>query len=145
MRNINRIVIHCSDSEYGDATLIDRWHKARGWKGIGYHYVINNPYTTSRMLNDGTPAFDRDGAVEHGRDIEEIGAHVHGYNKESIGICLIGKRVFTSRQFDALTDIVWGLLDLYPGSIIQGHYELDPAKTCPNLDMDYLRELMNRF
>ena len=42
MREIKKIIIHCSDSEFGDAALIDKWHKERGWTGIGYHYVILN-------------------------------------------------------------------------------------------------------
>ena len=36
-----------------DAKIIDKWHKERGWSGIGYHYVIK-----------------RDGQIELGRPID---------------------------------------------------------------------------
>lgn len=39
MRTITLFIIHCSATPEGkDYTVqdIDRWHKARGWKGIGY-------------------------------------------------------------------------------------------------------------
>ena len=43
MRQITEIIVHCSATREGqdiDAATIDEWHKARGWSGIGYHYVI---------------------------------------------------------------------------------------------------------
>lgn len=61
MRNIKEIIVHCSATPEGrDYTVadIDRWHKQRGWKGIGYHYVVY-----------------RDGSVHKGRDVSGIGAH----------------------------------------------------------------------
>ena len=76
MRNIDKIIVHCSATQEGrhlDAAEINRWHLKRGWKGIGYHYVV--------LL---------DGAIEYGRNIYEQGAHVKNYNKGSIGICYIG-------------------------------------------------------
>ena len=72
MRRIDEIIIHCSATVEGKAFYakdIDKWHKARGWKGIGYHYVI-----------------DLDGKVEKGRPVEQIGAHCTNHNKYSIGI-----------------------------------------------------------
>ena len=60
-KDINKIIIHCSATREGDdsvnAEVIDRWHKARGWKGCGYHFVI---------LIDGT--------IETGRMLDECGA-----------------------------------------------------------------------
>ena len=49
------IVIHCSATKASmntDAKEIDRWHRQRGWRKIGYHWVIR-----------------RDGVVEEGRDL----------------------------------------------------------------------------
>lgn len=43
MRKITSIIIHCADTPNGKefhAADIDRWHKERGWQGIGYHWVI---------------------------------------------------------------------------------------------------------
>lgn len=42
MRTINRIILHCTATPRGrhvTVSDIDRWHKARGFAGIGYHYV----------------------------------------------------------------------------------------------------------
>ena len=50
----NKIIIHCSATPRGvdySAADIDKWHKQRGFRGIGYHYVIK-----------------LDGTIEKGRD-----------------------------------------------------------------------------
>ena len=86
MRHINEIIIHCSATPEGrDYTVadIDRWHKARGWRGIGYHYVIY-----------------RDGSVHAGRPVEQIGAHCTGHNANSIGICYYCCPLKVSEQRD---------------------------------------------
>ncbi|MFQ5589758.1 MAG: peptidoglycan-binding protein, partial [Phycisphaerae bacterium] len=36
------IVIHHSATETGGASLFDRFHRKRGWDGLGYHFVIGN-------------------------------------------------------------------------------------------------------
>ena len=38
------IVIHTAafSGKNCDSTKIDEWHKARGWRGNGYHFVILN-------------------------------------------------------------------------------------------------------
>ena len=81
--DIDAIVIHCSATRAGQdvkAADIDKQHKERGFKMIGYHYVI-----------------DLDGTIENGRPITMNGAHCNTkglsnkpYNSHSIGICLIG-------------------------------------------------------
>ena len=43
MRKITEIIIHCSATTEGkDFSVedIDRWHRQRGFNGIGYHFVI---------------------------------------------------------------------------------------------------------
>ena len=43
MRQIYELVVHCSATPEGrDYTVDDitRWHKARGFDTIGYHYVV---------------------------------------------------------------------------------------------------------
>lgn len=125
MRKINKIIIHCSATPEGrdyTVTDIDRWHKQRGWKGIGYHYVVY-----------------RDGSVHTGRDVEEIGAHCTGQNANSIGICYIGglaadgktpKDTRTPKQKTALRDLVKRLQAKYPNITIHGHNEY-ANKACP--------------
>lgn len=75
-RYINEIIVHCSATPEGkDFTVTDikKWHLARGFSDIGYHYVIY-----------------RDGSVHTGRDESKIGAHCTGHNSYSIGVCYIG-------------------------------------------------------
>lgn len=115
MRTIKHIVIHCSATragKYFNAKDIDRWHRERGWNGIGYHYVI---------LLDGT--------IELGRDVSKQGAHVKGYNKHSIGICYIGgldahgkpKDTRTLEQKISMFCLLQDLKDQYITADILGH------------------------
>ena len=94
MREIKKIVIHCSDSTWGTSEDINRWHLERGWDGIGYHYVITN----GRAKSTDSYKEQDDGSIEKGRPVEKTGAHVRGHNSDSIGVCLIGTHWFTSRQ-----------------------------------------------
>lgn len=131
-RLINKIIIHCSATREGkDFTVadIDKWHKARGWQGIGYHYVIY-----------------RDGSVHVGRSEDKIGAHTSGHNANSIGVCYIGgvasdgktpKDTRTDLQKAALSGLIAGLKRKYPNATIHGHYEF-AAKACPSFKIEDL-------
>ncbi len=145
MRDIREIIIHCSDSMFGDVALIDKWHKARGWDGCGYHAIILNGYP-KRMIDGYKP--NQDGAIEHGRDHETIGAHCLGHNQTSIGICLIGKTHFTSEQlFSTLPLVLLHLFehyDLSPARMF-GHYEFNQSKTCPNINMVQYRKYIEKL
>lgn len=127
MRKITNIIIHCSATKEGvefHSRDIDRWHKQRGWKGIGYHYVIC-----------------LDGSVEIGRKEEEIGAHCTNYNRNSIGICYIGgldkdgkpKDTRTTQQKAAMYKLLCDLKKKYPNAKINGHRDF-AAKACPCFD-----------
>lgn len=141
-RDIKQVILHCSDSKFGDANTINTWHKARGWKGIGYHYVILNGITSPEVRSDGC-----DGMIEIGRTIDEIGAHVKGQNSDSIGICLIceppqgrfvkPRELLTEKQLESL----YKLLDMIKHKIgkleLHGHYEY-ANKTCPGFRIEDL-------
>lgn len=118
---IDKIVIHCSDSPKfrGDnAETIHSWHMAKGWDGIGYHWVILE-----------------NGDKEAGRPHYWKGSHVRGHNQNSLGICLIGRDSFTDAQMDALVALLRRLHQQYPEAVICGHKDLDSTKTCPNFDV----------
>lgn len=141
MREIRKIIVHCSDSDFGDAAVIDQWHKARKWKGIGYHFVITNGVIHA---GDDYKAIS-DGVVQNGRPVEETGAHVKGHNADSIGICLIGRHHFTGRQLGkALPDLMRALMQVHsvPIDRVYGHRDFDPHKTCPNIETDVLRRIL---
>ncbi|MFZ2619777.1 MAG: N-acetylmuramoyl-L-alanine amidase [Alphaproteobacteria bacterium] len=119
MRNITKHIVHCSDSTHGDVAEIRRWHLERGWRDVGYHFIIR-----------------RDGEVEVGRPVNEAGAHCQGFNAESIGTCLVGKDTFTPEQFIALKRLHRGLKEQFPRVQLFGHCELNTqGKTCPNFDV----------
>ncbi len=122
MRKINKIIIHCSATKTEqniNAAIIRSWHKAKGWSDIGYHFIIK-----------------RDGTIEIGRPLERAGAHVKGFNSDSIGICLVGgldtdgkpKNNFTDKQFNSLHLLVDGMKFKFNINEIKGHRDYSPDK-----------------
>ena len=129
MRTINEIIIHCTATPEGrDVTVdeIDRWHKARGYDGCGYHYVVY-----------------RDGCMMPGRPLERQGAHCLGHNGRSIGVCYVGgiaadgrtpMDTRTSAQRIALQALILLLRLRFPRCSVHGHREF-AAKACPCFDV----------
>jgi len=122
--------------------MIDRWHQEHGWLRIGYHYVIQNCFPTMESFRAGIPDLTADGTIETGRPEDEAGAHARNYNASSIGICLIGVKQFTHAQLTALARLVGELKGRYPGVKVVGHYEITENRTCPNIDMGWLRRFL---
>jgi N-acetylmuramoyl-L-alanine amidase len=128
--SVKYLVVHCSASPPSvrcDVMVIDRWHRERGFRKIGYHFVVC-----------------RDGVVQSGRGLTEIGAHVEGFNDKSIGICLVGgvneknqpENNFTPEQFKALEVKLMKLLPMFPGAEVLGHRDLPNVnKACPSFDV----------
>jgi len=127
MRELNRIILHCSATKEGkdySVETIRDWHvKGRGWSDIGYHWVIR-----------------LDGSIEVGRPLEKSGAHTKGHNKDSVGVCYIGgcdadgkpKDTMNPEQEKAWRMIVLSLRTLYGDHItIHGHNEF-ANKACPS-------------
>ena len=127
-RNIKEIIVHCSATPEGkDFTVADikRWHLARGFSDIGYHYVIY-----------------RDGSIHTGRDESIIGAHCTGHNTNSIGVCYIGgcvsngktpKDTRTTQQKQSLVKLLKELKTKYPQASIHSHRDF-ANKACPSFD-----------
>lgn len=140
------IVIHCSATrpaqDIGFRELTEM-HRVRGIVPVGYHRIIR-----------------RDGTVEDGRPLDDVGAHVKGHNFESVGVCMVGgldaegrelndnPEQFTDAQHAALRVVVQRLRDRYPGARVVGHRDLSPdvdgdgmverhewLKTCPGFDV----------
>uniref|UniRef100_A0A1A9WVY5 Peptidoglycan recognition protein family domain-containing protein n=1 Tax=Glossina brevipalpis TaxID=37001 RepID=A0A1A9WVY5_9MUSC len=136
-RVIHRIIIHCAATPNGRvlgrdgenaAQVIDRWHRARGFHrdapandnglpSIGYHGVI-----------------DADGQLLTGRGEEEVGAHVRGYNQDSLGLCLVGTDQFTSAQWAVLRTQILTLRVRWPEATLHGHNEFS-SKLCPGFSV----------
>lgn len=129
MRAIKYIVIHCSSTKEGKEFNIDdirKWHvQVNGWRDVGYHYVIG-----------------LHGECWSGRKEDEIGAHVVGYNRNSIGVCYIGgidengkpKDTRTQKQKHTMYFLLKELKSRYPNAIILGHHDLFNGKACPCFD-----------
>ncbi len=127
---IEFLVLHCSASnlpKHDNIATIDRWHKARGWKGVGYHYFIQSDGTLEigRPLND-DPIIER----------KEVGAHTLGINRRSIGVCLSGIDAtdFTLAQFNTLSKLINDLQEKGIDFKIAGHNYFTDKKSCPNFD-----------
>lgn len=126
-RRINLIIVHCAATPEGrdiGASEIRHWHLKRGFRDIGYHYVIR-----------------LDGTVEAGRALGVAGAHCRGHNSDSVGVCYVGgcdrdmkpKDTRTQAQREALRRLLTDLKRRFPHARITGHREF-AAKACPSFD-----------
>ena len=128
MRTINEIIVHCSATPEGRPHTVGdirSWHKQRGFKDIGYHYVVY-----------------LDGSIHAGRPESAIGAHCKWHNQHSIGVCYIGgvakdmkspKDTRTEAQKKSLLQLLKMLKKKYPQAKIYGHRDF-AAKACPSFD-----------
>ncbi|WP_082684334.1 N-acetylmuramoyl-L-alanine amidase [Aureimonas ureilytica] len=128
MRKLTEVIVHCTATVEGeDFTVADirAWHLARGWKDIGYHFVVY-----------------RDGSVHEGRPVEQVGSHVAGRNSTTIGVVYVGgvvaqlrpKDTRTAAQREAMRALLYRLLREHPGiRLISGHRDY-AAKACPCFD-----------
>lgn len=125
------IVIHHSDTQKGDAKLLDRIHRKRGFSnGLGYHFVIDNG-TLGRS----------DGEIQIGhrwrRQMEGAHCDAANMNYRGIGICLVGD--FTGHrpsdaQMESLVSLVEQLRAYYniPMDHILRHKDVPGKHTaCP--------------
>ncbi len=134
MRHITKVIIHCAATKPSmdiGASDIKKWHLDRGWKDIGYHYVIR-----------------RNGDIENGIGVALAGSHTKGHNASSIGICLVGginnkgepENNFTKPQWATLERLVRILKVDFPHATVHGHREF-AAKACPSFDVqEWLKE-----
>ncbi len=128
MREINKIIVHCSATREGEnfeVADIRKWHLARGFNDIGYHFYI-----------------DLYGEIHKGRDISKIGAHCKGHNRNSIGICYCGgveadgktpKDTRTTDQRRALVAVLRTLKAMFPNAVIHSHNDF-ANKACPSFN-----------
>jgi len=120
LQKVDYIVFHCSATPEGQnvtASIIDGWHKDRGFDKIGYHVVIQ-----------------LDGTIEFGRALDEVGAHVKGHNHNSIAVVYAGgldellhpKDTRTPEQKEAMRRVAIALQNLFPEARLVGHRDLSP-------------------
>ena len=120
-RRVERVFLHCSASEMdlsGQAMVdeIRKWHKARGWSDVGYHFLI-----------------DKRGEVMPGRSIERMPAAQYPHNARTIAIMIHGLELdkFPAVALNACTILCHDINQAYEGRIsFHGHCEVS-RKTCP--------------
>lgn len=130
MRNITRIILHCSASVEGVdlcAEDIRAMHcnpvskGGRGWLFPGYHYVVRI-----------------EGAVERLLDEQLVANGVKGYNQHSIHVCYVGglnkkgkpANTLTPAQYASIKQLLADLKKRYPQATLHGHNEF-ANKACP--------------
>lgn len=118
-KETNYIIIHHSGMDHKKypnetAETIKYDHiKVKGYFECGYHYIINP-----------------DGVVTAGRTLEYIGAHAKagGRNRDSIGICLIGKDEYFPKQLVSLKNLISHLKVMYVDVLIQFYHSKSPSR-----------------
>jgi N-acetylmuramoyl-L-alanine amidase len=129
------VIIHCSDSSWGNAVTIDNWHREKGFNNgngihIGYHYVILNGHISATKYHH---FFD--GGIETGRPIDddkdferdETAAATLGKNN-CVQICMIGKSgAFTLAQYRSCASLLRMLKEQFQGIKVFQHSDFDPV------------------
>jgi len=113
------LILHHAAAEAASVEGIHKWHRDKGWAGIGYNFYIR-----------------KDGAIYKGRGWEYTGAHTSNYNSISIGICFEGNYDSTSTsmpelQYSAGVEMIALALEKYSDvATICGHKSLG-STACP--------------
>ncbi|MGW8706069.1 N-acetylmuramoyl-L-alanine amidase [Brevundimonas sp. NPDC055814] len=122
VKSVRYLVVHCAATPPArdiGVKEIRAMHLQRGFRDVGYHYVIR-----------------RDGRIDKGRPDNVAGAHVSGFNSISLGVCLVGgvdakgkpEDNFTPAQYAALAQLLRQLTSSHPAAQILGHRDLSPDK-----------------
>ena len=120
------VVLHHAAAKNCTVQTVHRWHKDKGWSGIGYHFFVR-----------------KNGEVWRGRPEDSVGAHTLSYNATSIGICFEGNFQLESmplEQLKAGLELIEYIKSKYTIKRILGHGELR-STACPgkNFPLEQLK------
>lgn len=118
----NRIILHHAEASTCTPEDIHRWHKANGWSGAGYHFLVR-----------------KDGTVYSLRPEWALGAHAARNNYDSLGICFEGaymRETMGQTQIDAGRELVAYLKSKYGISKVQRHKDVCPTD-CPGTNFPF--------
>lgn len=129
-RRVTRVFLHCTASDnralvgVGLVEEINRWHIQNGWRGVGYHFLI-----------------DKEGSVMTARAIEETPAAQLGPdnmgNVATIAFSVHGLWDFTTASLQSAVAMCKSIDAAYKTAgkpvTFHGHKELDP-RPCPVFD-----------
>lgn len=121
MRPIRKILIHISDSYFGDGPEVNGWHvwpkklgggmwrhkkveyeyddlpddvrgkQGNDWDHGGYHYGVGGPYRTAADWKLKRPDPNHDGKIYEMLPHGIPGYHARGFNKDSLSIVIVAK------------------------------------------------------
>lgn len=133
------LVHHTVTKHEATADDIALLHKARGWGGIGYHFVIT-----------------KDGVVHYVGDLATARAHVKNKNERFIGISMVGdftKHLPSDEQIKSIHDLCHYLFFETPSipqlnswNQLKGHKD-EQATACPGTSypIDMRDRIINRI
>lgn len=114
----DNIVLHHAEASHCTIEDIDAWHKANGWSGCGYHFLVR-----------------KDCQIYEGRPIDIEGAHCLGWNERSIGICFEGdfsqEKMSEAQEQKGIELIRWVRGKYKTPLRILRHKDALPGYTCP--------------
>ena len=123
------IVIHHSATPTGSMAYFDKEHKAKGWDGVGYHFVIGNGTSTGDGQVEVTSRWPQQKWGAHAKTVD------NRFNEYGIGICLVGNFDIerpSPKQVQSLSRLVSYLMQTYriPTANVVGHRDTKPTE-CP--------------
>ena len=109
--------------------FFDKEHKAKGWDGVGYHFVIGNGTETGDGQVEVTPRWPMQKWGAHAKTLD------NRFNEYGIGICLVGNFDVerpSAKQMQNLSRLVAYLMQTYhiPAQNVVGHRDTKPTD-CP--------------
>ncbi|MCS7107721.1 MAG: peptidoglycan recognition protein family protein [Acidilobaceae archaeon] len=140
---ISYIALHHTSGPINQpAKVIHDYHISKGWRGIGYHFLVRYPDNSGIAV------------IEKVRPENTIPACVTGFNSTTICVAMVGNYERNDVP-DSYLEIVCKFLahlcstyNLDPEFAVKGHREFPRQETnCPgrNVDMDLVRRLVRRF
>ena len=119
----DKIIVHHTGNQVDDdlsAEELHNSHLAKGWSGVGYHFIIR-----------------KNGAIERGRPEWAWGAHAEQYNPYTLAVHLCGNFEIgepTNEQIESTAYLIGYLCEEYglpcTAEYVVGHRDLMPT-ACP--------------
>ena len=127
-KETNYIVIHSTHTKPNaniSIRTVDEWHRKRGMLKVGYHFFIR-----------------REGLIEVGRGVNDIGAHTKEHDLDSVSVCLAGglntrgivAPDYAKEQLETLFVLVKTLKHMYPDAKVVCHRDLSTTE-CPSFNV----------
>lgn len=117
-----RIILHHAEASTCTVQDVHRWHRNKGWSGIGYHFFVR-----------------KNGSVYRGRPENTVGAHASGSNSDSVGVCFEGAymtETMPAAQKTAGKELIAYLKGQYGISKVQAHRDVC-ATSCPGANFPF--------